>query len=140
VVSTIRRRRNGLSLLEVILAVAILGGAMAIVLELVSLGMKSAQAARLRSEANLLCDTKMAEISAGVLELQSYASTPIQEDPDWLFQCNVQESSFLGLLVVTMAVEQADVDDPVSVQMIRYMPDPEYDPAAEESSDGATSL
>ena len=130
-----RRKRNGLSLLEVILAIAILGGAIAIILELVNLGMRSAQAARLRSEANLLCDTKMAEISAGVLELKTYSPTPIPDNPDWLFSCNVQESSYLGLLVVTMSVQQANVEDPASIQIVRYVPDPDYDPAAEEPSE-----
>ena len=129
------RRRNGFSLLEVILAIAILGGAMAVILQLVNLGMRSAVAARQRSEANLQCDTKMAEMSAGILELKDYSLTPVPENPDWLFSATVQESSNLGLLVVTMAVQQANVDNPISVQIVRFVPDPEYDPTALEDAE-----
>ena len=128
----IRTNRRGLSLLEVILAVAILGGSMAVILELVNLGMRSAQAARLGSEANLHCDTKMAEMSAGILELQSIGPTPIPEDDQWVFFANVEESSTLGLLAVTMTVQQADIDDPMTVQIVRYMPDPDYEPLVVE--------
>lgn len=131
----IQERRNGFSLLEVILAIAILGGAMAVILQLVNLGMRSSVAARQRSEANLLCDTKMAEISAGILELKDYSATPIPENQDWLYSATVQESSNLGLLVVTMSVEQANIENPISVQIVRYVPDPDYDPTVEEETE-----
>ena len=128
-------QRRGLSLLEVIIAIAILGGAMAVILELVNLGMRSAQNAQLRGQANLHCDTKMAEISAGALELKNHPPTPIAEDNDWLFFASVDESNILGLLVITMNVQQADVEDPVSVQIVRYVPDPDFDPLAEVTSE-----
>ena len=71
------RNRRGLSLLEVILAIAILGGSMAVIFELVRIGVISAIETRVRSEANILCDAKMAEVSAGVIELKPIAATII---------------------------------------------------------------
>lgn len=127
-----RTSRRGLSLLEVILAIAILGGSLAVIFQLVRIGMISAMQTRLRSEANILCDAKMAEVSAGVLELQPAAATVFAENPDWLFQVDVQESKQLGLLLLTVTVEQASITDPVSVSIVRFMPDPEYDPAKVE--------
>ena len=126
-------KHRGLSLLEVILAIAILGGSLAVIFELVRLGMRSAIQTRTRSEANILCDAKMAEVSAGVLELKSIAANAIPENPNWLFYVDVQESpQQLGLLVVTVTVEQAKVTEPISVSIVRFMPDPNYEPLPEE--------
>jgi prepilin-type N-terminal cleavage/methylation domain-containing protein len=62
-----RRRRNaGLSLLEVILAIAILGGCIAVIGELVRLGARQAEEARELTTAQLLCESKLEEIAAGV--------------------------------------------------------------------------
>ena len=65
------RVRSGLSLLEVILSIAILGMALIVIGELIRIGFRSATSARVRSEAQMACDTKMSEIVAGVLPLES---------------------------------------------------------------------
>ncbi len=130
------RNRRGLSLLEVILAIAILGGSMAVIFELVRIGVISAIETRVRSEANILCDAKMAEVSAGVIELKPIAATIIAESPTWMYSVDVRESpGQLGLLVVTVTVEQAQVANPISMSIVRFMPDPDYEPlaAGEES-------
>ncbi len=124
-------KRPGLTLLEVILAIAILGGSLAVIFEMVRLGMISAMETRLRSEANILCDTKMAEVSAGVLELQNVNAMSIAENPDWLYYVEVQDSAQPGLFLVTVSVEQANVADPISISIVRFMPDPDYEPLAE---------
>ena len=130
------RNQSGLSLLEVMLAIAILGSSLAVIFELVRLGMRSAIQTRTRSEANILCDAKMAEVSAGMLELKSFAATVITENPNWLFYVDVQESpQQLGLLVVTVTVEQAKVPEPISVSIVRFMPDPDYEPATVEEDE-----
>ncbi|MEC8241836.1 MAG: prepilin-type N-terminal cleavage/methylation domain-containing protein, partial [Planctomycetota bacterium] len=64
-------RRRGLSLLEVILAIAILGGAIAAIGELVRLGVRSASYAQQQTLAHLLCDTRMAEIASGAVAPES---------------------------------------------------------------------
>ena len=63
--------RRGLSLLEVILSIAILGGAMVMIGQLYYLGYRSALQTRYRSEGNLYADAKMAELASGVLPLES---------------------------------------------------------------------
>ena len=126
-----RKNRAGLSLLEVLLAIAILGGSLAVISQLVRLGSISALETRLRSEANILADTTMAELSAGVLELQSYGVTPFQNNEDWYYEVNVQNSEQLGLLLVKVTVGQSKVEEPLMVSLFRFLPDPDYDPAAE---------
>ena len=127
-----RMNRRGLSLLEVLLAIAILGGCLAAIGTLVRIGVISALDTRLRSEANILCDAKMAELSAGVLELRSYGPTPIRDEPNWYFSVDVQDSPQLGLLYATVTVGQTNVEDPLMVSINRFLPDPDFDPSALE--------
>ncbi len=123
-------RRRGLSLLEVILSIAILGGAMVVIGQLFNLGYRSALQARLRSEANILCDTKMAELAAGVLPANSSGSQSIDDSPGWSYAIDLQPSQQLGLLVATVTVEQTEESSatPVSMSIVRFMPDPDYEP------------
>ncbi len=125
-------RRSGLTLLEVMLSIAILGTSLAIIGQLVRIGIVHALNARLVSEANILCDAKMAELSAGVLELKSYGQTTIQDNPKWNFSVGVQPSDEIGLFLVTLVISQNDTEDPLSISVNRFMPDPEYDPTAIE--------
>ena len=126
--------RAGLSLLEVLLSVAILGGAMVIVGQLMNLGYRSAIEARLRTDAAIHCDTKMAEVAAGVLSLSEVSGDPIAEDPNWVFSVTVQPGDQNGLLVVTVTVKQSNTtsNNPVSMSIVRLMPDPDYDPSEDK--------
>jgi prepilin-type N-terminal cleavage/methylation domain-containing protein len=129
---TSNRNRNcrGFSLLEVLLSIAILGGAMVVIGQLVNIGYRSAIEARIRSDANILVDGKMAEVSAGIIELQSVSSSVIEENPDWMYSVDVQQAGQLGLLMVMVTVEQTpnSASNPISMSVVRLMPDPEYDP------------
>lgn len=126
--------RPGLSLLEVLLSIAILGGSMVVIGNMFFLGARSAMRARLRSDANILCDAKMAELAAGFLPLSSSGSQPIAENPEWVYSVDVQSSAQRGLLVATVTVEQSDTSNPVpvSLSVVRFLPDPDYEPEEDE--------
>ena len=128
-----RSRRKGLSLLEVILAIAILGSAMAVIGNLFFLGYRSALQTRLRSDANILADTKMAELAAGVIPVESVGNQAIEENPLWSYSVDVGSSDQLGLLTATVTVTQTDAAAavPISLSIVRFVPDPDYDPAEE---------
>lgn len=132
-----RRRRGGLSLLEVLLAIAILGGAMVVISQLLNLGYRSAIEARLRTEAALLCDTKMAELAAGVIPLSGSTGEVIEENPNWNYSVSVENASQVGLLAVTVTVAQNNAanQSPMSLSIVRLLPDPDYDPTATEASE-----
>ena len=66
-----RPQYSGLSLLEVMLALAILGGALAVIGELTRLGARSAETARDLTRAQRYCENKMAEVSAGLVTPQA---------------------------------------------------------------------
>ncbi len=122
--------RRGLTLLEVILSIAILGMSLVAIGQLVNLGYRSARQAQLRSDANIYADAKMAEVVAGVLELQSVSSQPLVQDRDWLYGISVEASDHLGLLSVTVNVTQNPeiYNPPVSLSITRFVPDPDFDP------------
>ncbi len=123
-----RPPRSGLSLLEVILSIAILGGAMVVIGALVNLGYRSAAQAKIRSDANILVNTKMSEVVAGVLPLESTSAAPIEENPQWKYSVEVEEAQQLGLLLLTVYVEQANAANPIGMSVVRLVPDPDYDP------------
>jgi hypothetical protein len=120
--------------LEVLLSIAILGGAMVVIGNMYYLGARSALRARLRSDANILCDAKMAELAAGFLPLTSSSGGPIPDNPEWTYTIDVQPSAQRGLLVATVTVEQSDasVPVPISLSVVRFLPDPDYEPDEDE--------
>ena len=82
----------------------------------------------------MLCDSKMAELASGVLDVASTGSQQIPENPQWTFSIDIQPSQQLGLLVATVTVEQSpDVSPtPISMSIVRFVPDPDYDPEESE--------
>ncbi len=127
-------KREGLSLLEVLLAIAILGGALAVIGQLVGLGYHHALQARLRSDGNVYCDTKMAEVAAGVLPLEAVSQRTLDENPDWVYSVAIETSDQPGLLVVTVTArpDKQTTRMPVIITATRFMPDPDYEPEEEE--------
>ena len=129
--------RKGLSLLEVILSIAILGGSLVVIGSLVNLGYQHAVNTRLRSDANIICDTTMAEVAAGVLELQTSGNQVVETNPDWIYSVNVGDSDQPGLKVVTVQVSQQTQTTrvPIIVTATRFMVDPDYEPEQEVEED-----
>jgi len=125
------RKRRGLSLLEVILSIGILAMSLVAISELVTTGFRSASMSRLLSEAQMLCDTKMAEVAAGVLPLEAVAGASIEENENWQYDVEINQGDIPGLLVVIVTVREASSSDPVEFYVTRFLPDPDFDPAAE---------
>ena len=119
-----KTRNRGLSLLEVILALAILGISMSAISQLFFLGSRSASQATLRNEANILADTKMGELVAGILEPQSTGQTLITEAPDWVFSIQMDNGEQPGLLIATVTVQTTGDQTPVSLSITRFLTDP----------------
>ena len=116
------------------LAIAILGGALATLGQLVRIGARSSATVRDLTQGQLLCENKLAEIAAGVVPPEAVSQEVAEETGEWLVSVDVQPVDDLGLLGVTVLVEQ-DPDyaaRPVSVQLTRWMVDPAVDQAAAE--------
>lgn len=123
-------KRRGLTLLEVILAILILGLSMIALGHLVRLGSQAAVDAKNLSEAQVLCESKMSELSAGLLPLQSSSSASVESAPLWKYTIAVSTSELPGLLLVEVAVQQdpTQFNMPITYSLYRYMLDPDYQP------------
>ncbi len=127
-------RRRGLSLLEVILAVAILGGCLAVTGELVRMGVRHAEEARELTRAQLLCESKMEEIAAGVTALESASMVPFETDPDWTYTVDASPLDTQQLTLVRVTVQELESDRlyPIAFTLSRWI-------LNSTSTDGGTS-
>lgn len=138
-----RRQRRAFSLLEVILALAILVAALAVIGELNDLGLRSARQASALTEAQLLCDGKLAEIAAGVVPAVAAGPVPLETDPAWLYIVGVTPLLDEGLIAVQVTVMEnlSPEKRPAEFTLVRWMVDPTV--AATEAAleaDAATEL
>jgi len=154
-----RCRRQGLSLMEVILALAILGLSLAAIGQLIRVGARNAEVSRKRTTAQLLCENKLAEIKAGWLGQSTSLLTgqmmrpqpvgpvefePHETDQPWMYTVTVETGETEGLLVVEVIVEEVTVAyRPLRYSLVMWMIDPELEwlqsqavMAAEEGTGG----
>lgn len=134
-------RRSAFSLLEVILALAILVGAIAVMGELVRLGTLSAAAARDLTGAQLICESKLAEISAGITPAEAVSYAEYELDPTWLYSIETAPANTPGLVILRVTVVQnlAPNQRPVEFSLTRLIQDPGVELAPAESVDTGTS-
>lgn len=119
--------RRGLSLLEVILSIAILGTSMAIIGQVFFAGYRSAVKARDLSDATILCDSVMAELAAGSIDFGSTSGATIPNVPGWEYSVETVQSDVSGLLLTTVAVSRSGAST-ISMSIVRMLPDPNYVP------------
>jgi type II secretory pathway pseudopilin PulG len=140
-------KRRAFSLLEVILAIGILAGAVAVLGELARLALRNAQLARDTSRAQLFCEYQLNEILAGIAEPTSAGPSPCDVpcdpgEPAWTYQVVVGNTSSTveGLLSIQVTVTQdlPPEQHPVQVSLARWMLDPNFD-ASQTSSDDSSS-
>ena len=125
-------KRSGFTLLEVLLSIAILGLSMVAIGHLFNLGIRNAIDVRLRSETNIIADATMAELAAGVIDASSGGGV-VESNPDWQYSVNTQPSQQPGLLVATVLIERRnDPDQNVSISLVRFLPDPDYEPEQDQ--------
>lgn len=107
-------KRGGFSLLEVLLAMAILVGAIAVLGELMSIGMNSVEEARDEARAEVLAEGVMDEVLAGIIPAQAAGDTALPEElltPDeqgdgWVYSLELETASDAGMMVLKVKVTQ----------------------------------
>ena len=97
--------RGGLSLLEVILAIAILALSMAAIGELIRLGNESAGSAQEVSQAQILCESKLSEIVAGAQQPNPVNRAPLPGDPGWYYSVALGPTENPDVMALTVTVE-----------------------------------
>jgi len=130
-----RRNRRGFSLLEVILAIAILGGSMVVIGHGFFLGYRSVRNARMVGIGNRLADSAMAEVAAGVVEPSSVSGKSFPGERGWTYSIEIESAPVPGLLTAIVTVENLEFQPNVSVAITRLVVDPDYDPLEARSED-----
>lgn len=132
-----RAPRSGFSLLEILLAIAILGGSLAVLSSIAVTGASAASEAADLAVARMLCETKMNELllNSEIVPLP-VPLIPVEPDsvPDsvglarFQYSIEVQPAPLQGLLAirVTVSTEELNNNDQPHVQysLIRWMVDP----------------
>jgi hypothetical protein len=123
----------------VILALVILGAAMAIFGEVIQLANRAAVDSRAETQGQLLAASVMDEILAGVRPQQNVSRQALeaQDVTPWLFSVTIGTSDFKGVLPLEVQVEQ-DLEprfNPVKVRLMRWIPSvPETDENTEQAT------
>ena len=112
---------SGFTLLEVMIAVAIIAIALMALLDSQSQGLSLANESRFNTTASLLAQGKMAEIEAITEKRNLVSDSGDFGDafPDYAWQLSVQDVSFEGVDKISDHLKQIDLE-------VRYVPDAHY--------------
>lgn len=135
------RARAGMSLLEVLIALAIFLAATAIISQLVSTGSQAAIGAQFKAEATRRCETVMAEAVSGALPLESTGATPFEDDPQWSWLLNVTDGPVADLFQVQATVTRPlrYGQPPITFTLVRWVRNPELWTQSTASSTSGTT-
>jgi len=118
-------RSTAFTLLEVILALAILAGAMAVLGEVMRIASRRAAEAQAEAQAQLLASSIMDEMLSGLTELTHRTRQPLQSDSatPWVCTITLSDTTLAGLMSVEVVVEQ-DVEKqfhPIKYRLFRWL-------------------
>ena len=132
-------KHHGLTLLEVVLALAILAIAFGILAQLSGLGMRAAREARQLTRGQIYCESIMAEMTSGATSpSQSQGSVP--QDPNWTYETALEAADVNGMVRLIVVVQRADdLGIGSRVQLVRLIRDPDLPFPEEEEADETTS-
>jgi prepilin-type N-terminal cleavage/methylation domain-containing protein len=137
--SAVSCRRQAFTLLEVILALVILGAALAIFGEVMQLANQNAADARAETQAQLLAMSLLDEILAGSIDDSPANRQPLEVDDDvrWIYSVSTGTATVEGVYPLVVEVEQ-DVEakfNPVKYRLVRWMSTTPEGSEADEEAD-----
>jgi len=134
-------RREGFSLIEVLLAMTILLGAIIVLGELARLGRRNATGARDWTRAELLGQSLLDEIATGSRPAEPVEDAPLEDEPGWLYSVELTPTDEPGLVAVEVTVSQdlPKEKKPVHFMLVRWIPQPEFATGPAEHANGEAS-
>ena len=122
--------RSGLTLLEVLIALSIFVAAFAAISQLFTLGSRAAIQASLETQAVLRCESKLAEVVAGIESLEAADGTAFEDDPRWVWSLVVDAPpdsapAELMQVTVTVAFVPGDENEEMEFSLVRFLRDPQ---------------
>ncbi len=148
-------RRSAITLLEIILSLAILGGCMAALGELTRSAMRSARESTDMTQAELLAESILAKVRLGILEMEPVMDEPITDrlsqqdvisdtnalaegggEPLWRYSLEITDIDDYGLveLAVTVRRNLPSEQRPIACRLVRWLA---REPEEEKSDQGA---
>jgi general secretion pathway protein I len=127
---------RGFTLLEIILALAILAGSLAALGEVMRLADQNAAMTRDETQAQMLATSIMEELVSGARALT--ANSPAQFDPNWdpqwLYSIAIEDTGYEELVAVRVMVEQQLEErlQPARFELVRWLPNPNFVPPGSE--------
>jgi len=121
------RRRAAFTLLEVVLALALFAGALAALSQLTWNASRAAVQGRLKTQAVILCETKLNEIIAGIEPLSDQQDVAYEDDPNWTWSLAIGQTDFPELLLLEVTVTHTGGNSlgNVSQTLRRWFRDPQ---------------
>jgi len=136
--ASVHRARSGFSLLEILLAISILGGSLAVLSQIAEIGTSAAREARELAICRMLCQSKLSEIllnaSAGISP-QSIFDAPLDSFDStstaiYNYTVEIQPASLDGLLSLRVSVKAVESDNITAIatfSLTRWVVDPTLD-------------
>jgi general secretion pathway protein I len=121
-----KSRRRGFSLLEVLLATAILAGSLVVLSELAAIGRIHASTAEDGATAVRICRSVTGAILAGLEPVATVRQQTVDDEPGWLYSVEVEPAGRPGLVAIRVTVRQEDAESgrPVEFSLVRWIRDP----------------
>lgn len=138
-------KKHGISLLEVLISMVLLGGCVAILGEVARLGLRNAQSARELTQAQLLAESIMSQLQMGLRTLENTTEQPItaeefidtnaadqesgSSEAYWLYTIETAylDDNALVAVAVTVTKNEPNEENPLSVRLVRWIIDPEIE-------------
>ncbi|MCI0332373.1 MAG: prepilin-type N-terminal cleavage/methylation domain-containing protein [Planctomycetes bacterium] len=139
---------RGFSLLEVILSLAILAGALAALGEVMRQADRHASLSGDETQAQIIASSIMDELVSGYRPLTAENQTVYdpEVDPPWVYSIAIEDTNYLELLAIRVSVEQQLEPQlqPARFELVRWLTNPEYmssktEDEASESTSSSTS-
>lgn len=122
-VSIERRRRRGITLFEVVVALVVFTLTLPALVTLVQIGARRAEESAFLSRASLECRSKMAELAVGAEPLEATDWTPLPE-PNWFWKAEVGSGAIDGLTEIQVSVKFDPGSNPIRVTLAQIVIDP----------------
>jgi general secretion pathway protein I len=137
------RRRSGLSLLEVVLALTILAVAAALLAQVSTRATNNGLMAQRLAVAQMLCESKMSEVLSGSIQLTSSSWTQITDSGrrgNWYYQIQTVTAQRPNMIGVRLSVtDQPEATNPELFFIVRWMIDPSTGLDTPPSTDTSTT-
>jgi general secretion pathway protein I len=143
-----RNRRNGLSLLEVVLALSILAVAAALLAQITKQATDNGLLAQRLSTAQILCESKMSEVLSGAIPLTATDWTQITDTTrrgSWYYKIKTESATRPNMIGVRLGISDNPeaTPNPELFYIVRWMIDPSMGldtlPATDSTSTSGTS-